>query len=563
MFSLFGKKQPAVRPVILLVLDGFGLAPASAGNAITSAKTPTFDMLKKNYPYSELIASGESVGLPANEVGNSEVGHLTLGAGRIILQSLKRINLAIADASFYQNDALLRAVEFVRKNSSTLHIIGLASSGNVHSSLPHLFALLELCRKNRVDKVRLHLFTDGRDAPPEEGAKIIAEVEDKIERLGVGKIATVSGRYFAMDRDRHWERTEKVYKAITFGIGNLAENAVDAISASYAKGVTDEFIEPIVITKDGKPVGIASDGDAIIMFNFRIDRPRQLAMAFSLQDFEDLKSFKLGYDPDQGTKTTEEISGATFVRGKILKNVFFVTMTEYQPNLPAVVAFPPTPVSGTFAETIAAAGVSQIHLAESEKERMVTYYFDGLRETGFANEETVIVPSPRVATYDKKPEMSLKPLVNECIKAVGSDRFGFVVINFANPDMVAHTGNLAQSIKAIEYVDHHLGRFYKAVSDVNGIMMITADHGNAEELLTYPTTSYFYTAEAGEMNTDHSNNPVPVFLICREFAGRKNILNKGSLSDVAPTLLAIMQIPKPAVMTGQSLLNFSNANNTV
>ena len=568
MLSFLKSGNSKIKPMVLLVLDGWGSAPASEGNAITLAKTPNLDNYKIQFPYGWLIASGESVGLPANEAGNSEVGHLTIGAGRVVYQSLPRINMAIEEGDFFDNRAILSAIKHAKDNNSKLHIMGLVSSGTVHSSNNHLYALLELCRKQKVYQVLLHLFTDGRDAPPNDGIKVIEEVEKKIEELGAGKIATISGRYYAMDRDGRWDRTKLTYDAIVAGRGLQSKSALDAVKDSYRKGKTDEFIEPTVIVEDNmsarlgpasvKDSSTVDDNDAVIFFNFRIDRPRQLTMAFVCQDFEKLKSVEFGYVPHETRKTKSkkgEAQGPTFQRIKWPKNVFFVTMTEYQKNLPvSAIAFPPQVVNNCLTELISKNNMSQLHLAESEKERMVTFYFDGMKEKKFSGEEVEIIPSPSVATYDKKPEMSVGKLISRFKKRLKKDKYHFIVLNFANPDMVAHSGNLPATIKACEVVDKVVGELVQEVLARNGTIVITADHGNAEELLTYPVASFFVTSKGGSINTEHSNNPVPVYIINKRFQGKKLKRLEGNLADVASTILAMMGMQKPQEMIGKNLL---------
>lgn len=565
MFNLpiFKRKNNKIKPVVLVVLDGFGIAPHSEGNAITSAKKPNFDSYWNNFPHGELLASGESVGLPANEVGNTEVGHLTLGAGRIMLQYLKRIDLAIEKGQIYDNQALLEAASHVKSNNSKLHIMGLVSSGSVHSSIGHLYGLLEFCKKEEIPRVYLHIFTDGRDAAPNASLEVVEKLESYLETTRVAKIASVSGRYYAMDRDKRWSRTEKTYKAMVLGQGVTANSAVEAIKAAYAKGQTDEFIEPTILINSGNKPELIEDNDAAIFFNYRVDRPRQLTMAFVLPDFENLKSFHFGSDPDTNVEEGEVKISNTFVRQKVPKNLFFVTMTEYQKNLPvSAVAFGPEYVSDPLGKMISESGLRQLHMAESEKERFVTYYFNGKKEGPFEGEDVLIVPSPKVETYDKKPEMSLPKLVSECTKQIKRDLYGFVVINFANPDMVAHSGDLKTSISAIEIVDKYLGKLVETVLDCDGTVLVTADHGNAEELITYPSSSFYFTSDKGSINTEHSNNPVPLLVINNSLKGNRTILPKGGLSDLAPTILKLLNIQIPQGMTGNDLMA-SLSKNTI
>jgi 2,3-bisphosphoglycerate-independent phosphoglycerate mutase len=548
-------KKNRIKPTVLVIIDGFGSAPPSEGNAISVAKTPNYDKFITEYPVSELIASGESVGLPANEEGNTEVGHLTLGAGRVILQDLKRISVSIEKGLFFNNQALLQATSHIKSNSSNLHIMGLIGTGHVHSSIDHLYGLLDFCKREEIKNVYLHLFTDGRDSPPKEGRQIIEEVENHLKAIKLGRIVSVTGRYYAMDRDRRWERTERAYKAIALGQGVSAESAIAAVEGAYLKGQTDEFIEPTVIgSTSGKAVTV-NDNDAVIFFNFRIDRPKQLTMAFVLSDFENLKSYDFGYEPDVVKEEGEVKFGTTFTRSKVARNVFFVTMTEYQKGLPvSKVAFGPEVVEKPLSQVLAESGFRQLHIAESEKERFVKYYFNGLREEPVEGEDDLIVPSPKVATYDRKPEMSLPKLVKMLKKQLEKDIYNFVVVNFANPDMVAHTGNLKATVKAIEHVDKHLKSLVDKVLASDGTVLITADHGNAEELLTFPTSGYFFTTSKGTLNTDHSNNPVPLLIINNSLRNSSIKPPKGALSDIAPTILGLFGIQKPAQMTGNNLL---------
>lgn len=546
----------SIKPLVLISLDGWGVAPPSEGNAITLAKTPNMDMFYSKFPHGELIASGESVGLPANEVGNSEVGHLTMGVGRVILQSLKRINKAIEDGTFYENEALLNAIHHVQQNNSKLHIMGLVSRGSVHSSLQHFYALIEFIRKVGISKnVYFHLFTDGRDASPTQGASIIAEIQERIAQLKLGKIASLAGRYWAMDRDTRWERTQKAYEALVMGKGETTENPYQFIKEAYTKNITDEFIPPTVVVENGRPVATVTDNDAVIFFNFRVDRPRQLTMAFCLEDFENLKGFAIEETPFHGrNKDEKKVISHTFRREILPKNVYFVTMTEYQKNVPvSAIAFPPHRSITSVTSILSKAQIRQLHLTESEKERMVTIYFDGLHEGGYPLEDIVIIPSPKVATYDKKPEMALYQVFEEFKKRISMNVYKFVIMNFANPDMVAHSGNLKATITAIEHVDKVLGDIVKIIKGIGGTVAITADHGNAEELITYPKGSFFFTSSEGDMNTDHSDNPIPFIIISKEFEGKPVKFPLGTLSDVAPTILSLMNMPIPKEMTGRNL----------
>jgi 2,3-bisphosphoglycerate-independent phosphoglycerate mutase len=574
MFSLLkSTKHPKIKPMVLLILDGWGIAPASAGNAITSARTPNFDKFYKLYPHTELIAAGESVGLPANEVGSSDVGHLTIGAGRVIYQSLPRINMAIEDGTFFENEAFVAAVNHIKIHNSRLHLMGLVSTGEVHSSLAHFYALLEFCKRSNLNGVSMHLFTDGRDAPPQDGINVIDEIERRLEVLDVGHISTISGRYYAMDRDGRWERTQKAYEAIVSGRGVTSKSASEAVKAAYRRGQTDEFIEPTLIVPETlsarlgpvsvKKLSTVEDNDAIIFFNFRVDRPRQLTLAFVHPDFENLKGVELGYIPYEARTERklqkQRVTGPTFRRIKKSDKLFFVTMTEYQKNLSvSAVAFSPERVEECLPDIFSKKSLRQIHMAESEKERMVTFYFGGLRESRFAGEEVVIIPSPKVATYDKKPEMSVFKLVKRFKKELTKGVYHFFILNFANADMVAHSGSMPATIAAIEAVDKATGVVVSAVLEREGTVVITADHGNAEELLTLSTTSFFFTSEQGSTNTEHSNNPVPIMVIGKAYEGRPTTLSKGTLADVAPTILGMMGIPVPEAMSGRNLLSKSS-----
>jgi 2,3-bisphosphoglycerate-independent phosphoglycerate mutase len=555
MFSFFSK-QCSIKPVVLVVLDGFGVAPPSKGNAIFLAKTPNYDRFLKTYPNTTLIASGESVGLPANEVGNTEVGHLTIGAGRVIYQDLKRISMAMATGEINQNEALLAAVNRVRTHQSKLHIMGLVSSGNVHSSLEHLYGLLDFCKAQGMTNLFIHAFTDGRDSHPESGAKVVGQLEEALSQRGVGKIASVMGRYYAMDRDRRWDRIEQAYNALVLGQGEQGVKVVEVLENNYKNGITDEFIKPTLITENNTPVATIGDNDAVIFFNFRVDRPKQLTTALVLPEFESFKSFGAGFDEQGKPVESEKVEfESTFTRQKIVQNLFMVTMTEYHENLPVQgVAFRKQRVDDALPAVLTWNKLKHLHMAESEKERFVTYYFNGMREEELEGSGVVIVPSPRVATYDKKPEMSVYTLVKAFEKQLNKCEYHFAVLNFANPDMVAHTGNLQATVRAVEHVDKALGKMEQLVLKAGGTLLITADHGNAEELLTFSQSGFFYTSEAGGMNTEHSDKPVPLIIINEAFKGNVPPIRSGSLSDVAPTILALMGLEMAEGMTGKSLL---------
>lgn len=536
------------RPVVLLILDGWGIAPPGPGNAISQANLKRLPKLWLHYPHTTLEASGNAVGLPRGEDGNTETGHLNLGAGRVVYQDLPRINMAIADTSFYQNQAFLNALAHAGKHHSAIHLLGLIGAGGVHSNIEHLFALLQLMKNRQFDRVYLHLITDGRDSPPKSALTYVAQVEDEIGRVAVGKIASVSGRYFAMDRDQRWERTEKVYRALTEGVGLTASSAQIAITQSYEQKATDEFIEPTLIHEPGAQPHLIRDSDAVIFFNYRIDRPRQLAKAFVLKDFTST-SVAAGYDPyavKYHKKHTQQVAVSTpFARVKTLTNLFCVTMTEYEKNLACAVAFPRSPVEQPLGEIVAQHGLKQLRLAETEKERFVTYYFNGLREAAFKGEDRIIVPSAKVATYDLRPQMSTPEITEVFLHKLNESEYAFFVINFANPDMVGHTGVISAAITACEVVDACVGKITEAVLAKSGACVITADHGNVEEMID-PVT--------GGIDTEHSSYPVPFIFVSNEMQHTTQTLPMGMLSDIAPTLLTLLGIRPPAVMTGRNLL---------
>lgn len=517
------------KPVVLVILDGWGIAPPSHGNAITLAKTPFFNKAVSSYFTTTLQASSLSVGLSWGECGNSEIGHLNLGAGRIIYQTLPRIDKSISDKDFFQNEKFLQAIEHVKKNDSKIHLLGLVSSGGVHSSIEHLFALLKLCQDKKMERVFIHAILDGRDTPFNSGRQFIDELEKKIKELKTGKIATLMGRFYAMDRDNHWERIEKAYLAMTAGEGRTATSPSEAISNSYAEKNFDEEFLPTIILENGKPTALIEDNDAVIFFNFRPDRARELTKAFVLEDIEE-----------------------KFKRKKKINNLFFVTMSEYEEGLPVAIAFPPEKINNPLAKILSDRGLFQLHIAETEKYAHVTYFFNGGREKPFLNEEWLLIPSPRVSSYDQKPEMSARAVTEKVILAINSDKYDFILVNFANPDMVGHTGNIEATIKAIEFLDNSLEQIAEATLKKNGIVIITADHGNAEEMISIRT---------GQMDKEHSTNPVPFILIGKDWEEKKKepvdlslMTPTGILADVAPTILKLMNIPQPKEMNGNSLI---------
>ena len=506
------------KPTVLLILDGYGERKEKDGNAIALANTPVMDKLKKEFPYVEGQASGLFVGLPDGQMGNSEVGHMNMGAGRIVYQELTRITKAIEDGDFFENKALKEAVEHCKKENSALHFMGLVSSGGVHSHIRHIYGLLELAKRAGLKKVYLHAFLDGRDTPPDSGKSFLMDVEKKMRELGVGEIATISGRYYAMDRDKNYDRVEKAYRAMVDGTGEKASSVEEAIDDSYAKKVYDEFVLPTVIEKDGA-VHTVSDGDAMIFFNFRPDRAREICHAFCDDEFN------------------------FFNRG-LRKKVFFVCFTDYDPTIPNKrVAFEKEEIHNTLGEVVSNLGKNQLRIAETEKYAHVTFFFNGGKEEPYKNEDRILVPSPKeVPTYDLKPEMSCYTVTEKLTEAIRSGKYDLVVANFANPDMVGHTGVLSAAIKAIEVVDECMGKVVDAVESMHGNLFILADHGNADIMIDEKT---------GEPYTAHTTNPVPFILVSEE---KHKLREGGCLADVAPTLLELMGIPQPKEMTGKSLL---------
>ena len=516
-----------------MILDGWGVAPDHEGNAINRANKPVFNELIRAYPTMTINASGEAVGLSWGEMGNSEVGHLTLGAGRVFYQSLPRIDLAITDLTFFGNAAFRKAARHASKNKTCLHLMGLVSNGGVHSHQRHLYALLELAKKEKVDEVCIHAFLDGRDTAKDSAKGFIAELEDEIKKLKIGKIVTLAGRYYAMDRDNRWDRVQKTYDAMVNGVsGETFDKPLKAIEASYAKGVYDEEFSPVVITKKGEPLGRIKEGDAVVFFNFRPDRARQLTKAIALSTFN---KFERQY----------------------LNNVEMVTMSEYEKNLPVDVAFPPEGVESCLGRIVADAGLSQFHVAETEKYAHVTFFLNGTKEELFNDEERVVVPSPRIASYDEQPEMSAGEVTNKLLKAINSDKFDFIAVNYANTDMVGHTGNLEAGIKAVEIVDKHIGKIASTVVAKGGALFIIADHGNAEQMINLQT---------GEIDKQHTTNPVPFIIVGKQFEGLASPAGEvpgsdlslmppvGIIGDVAPTILNIMNLATPPDMTGNSLI---------
>lgn len=535
--------------VVLVILDGWGIGPEYPGNAIDIADTPTMDKLWASFPHTQLGASGESVGLPKGEDGNTETGHLNIGAGRIVYQDLPRINMNIANGSFFTNKAFLAAKQHTLDHSSNLHLLGLIGSGGVHSSNQHLFALLQFCQSQQLNNVYLHLITDGRDSPPTSSIQYLQEVQRELQNYPKASIATLIGRYYAMDRDRRGERTKVAYDALVLGTGTKTDDYVKAVNDMYTNNITDEFISPILPLYNGQIAPRIASNDSVIFFNYRIDRPRQLTKALTLSDEEILKS-KESFDPyaikyEKKHQPTEPKKQATFERVNRPENLLFVTMTEYEKNLPAEVAFPPEFVKMPLSRVIALNGKRQLKLSESEKERFVTYYFNGQREDPFPGEDVKITESPKIATYDLKPEMSGKEQTLKLISAIQSELYHLIVINYANPDMIAHTGNLEATIKACEHTDSWLKQIYQTIISRDDVtLFITADHGNAEELINLETQ---------QIDTEHSNLPVPLLIVSKNLLGKRAPLKKGVLGDIAPTILDFMGVQKPALMTGRSL----------
>ena len=496
------------KTTILTILDGYGLREEIHGNAVKLANNPVFEMLWNNYPHSQLEASGQAVGLPKGQMGNSEVGHMNIGAGRIVYQALELINKSIEDKDFFTNEELLKVINHTKENNSKLHLMGLISDGGVHSHINHLMAALELCKQENISNVYLHLFTDGRDVLPQSAYTYISKVEEKIQELGIGSIATISGRYYAMDRDNNYDRLKKAYDAMVYGIGETTLSIKEYIDNSYKNEVIDEFFIPAVFNKNG----IIEENDGIIVFNFRKDRLREILTAITNKDFDDMEVTKFN-------------------------NVKTVTMMPVVESVKAANAFSDPVLTNILGEYIEKLGKSQLRIAETEKYAHVTFFFDGGKEVDYQNEKKLLIPSPKVATYDIKPEMSAYEVTDELLNEL--ENFDLVIINFANGDMVGHTGVLEAAIKAVESVDECLGKIYNKVQELNGTLIVTADHGNCEEMLD----------KNDNILTAHTTNPVP-FIVTN-----KNIsLDNGKLGDIAPTILEIMNLEKPVEMTGNSLI---------
>ncbi len=506
-----------LHPVVLIVMDGWGCAPESSGNAIAQARIPNLTWYWRRFPHTLLGAAGEDVGLPAGQMGNSEVGHLNLGAGRIVYQDYSRINRAISQGDFFTNSVLLEAL--AQAQGQSLHLMGLVSDGGVHSHMNHVYALLELAAQHDLQRVFVHAFLDGRDVPPTSAGTYLAALEEKMAELNLGHIATISGRYWAMDRDRRWERTALAYKALVLGEGKTAPSAAQAIKQAYEQGETDEFVRPTVLVQDnGDPVARIKDGDVIIFFNFRPDRARQLTRTFVDEDFSE------------------------FSRGPQPPAVHFVCFTQYDETIKAPVAFAPQRLTNTLGEYLSRQGLTQLRIAETEKYAHVTIFFSGGEEQPFPGEQRRLIPSPKVATYDLKPEMSAYEVTAAVIEELRQGKFHLVILNYANVDMVGHTGKIAATIQAVETVDRCVGQVVEEVLRQRGVALITADHGNGEEMLD----------EGNRPHTAHSCNQVPFIVVADDTDAWE--VRPGRLADVAPTILDLLDLPTPAEMTGESLL---------
>ena len=501
---------------MLMILDGFGINPEENGNAVKLANTPNLDELMKTCPVTEIHTSGMDVGLPDGQMGNSEVGHTNIGAGRIVYQELTRITKSIEDGDFFSNKELVEAIENCKKHNSKLHIMGLLSDGGVHSHIRHLYAILELAKRKDFEDVYVHCFLDGRDTPPASAENYIMKLEEKMKEKGVGKIASITGRFYAMDRDKRWERVKKCYDAIVNGEGIKKTSAISAIESSYQKEVFDEFVEPTLICNGEKPIATIENNDSVVFFNFRPDRAREITRTLVDKDFKEFETKKM--------------------------NLYYVCFTKYDETMPNVnIAFKPTTLKNTFGEYISNNGLTQLRIAETEKYAHVTFFFNGGEEKQYPGEDRILVPSPKVKTYDMQPEMSAYEVTDKVIEAIDSNKYDCIILNYANPDMVGHTGVLEAAKKAVETIDECVGRVVEAVKKQDGVLLITADHGNAEQMIDYAT---------GEPHTAHTTNPVPCILV-----GMENVkLKIGRLADLAPTMLDILDLEKPEEMTGESII---------
>lgn len=519
------------RPFVLVIMDGWGINPRKDGNAIAMARTPNIDKLAREWPSTSVRTSGLAVGLPDGQMGNSEVGHQNIGAGKRILQDFTRVSESIDDGSFFENPAYLKAIEHVKKNQSQLHICGLLGDGGVHAHETHLEALLLLAKRNEIEHVYIHSFTDGRDTSPTGGIEFMRRLEQRAQEINgehPAKVATVTGRYYAMDRDNRWERTGATYNAMTKGEGKQADSALAAIQQNYDNDVTDEFILPTVIMEDGHPVATVQAGDAVIHYNFRPDRARQLTKAFVMDPLTPLAKDK-------------------FERGPVIKDLVYVMTTRYEEGLNAELAFAADEVEMPLARVIAEHGLFQFHTAETEKYAHVTFFINGRREVPFQNEDRNMIQSPKVPTYDLEPEMSAKGVTDGAIERIRSGKYDLIIMNYANADMVGHTGVIEATIKAVETVDTCIGRIVETTLAIGGDVLITADHGNAEQLIDYNT---------GKPLTSHTTYPVPLYLVAPQYAQAK-LRSDGILADVSPTILQIMHLPQPKDMQGRSLIQLA------
>ena len=506
------------KPVALIIMDGFGIRDEVKGNAIQQASKPNLDRFLQEYSSTTLGASGLSVGLPEGQMGNSEVGHLNIGAGRVVYQDLTRVTKAIDEGSFYQNTVFLNAIKHVKENKKKLHLYGLLSDGGVHSHILHLFALLELAKQQGLEEVYVHAFLDGRDVAPDSAVNYIKLLQDKMTYLGVGKIATVQGRYYSMDRDKRWERTEKAYRAMVYGEGPHYTDPVQAVEDSYAKSIYDEFVMPtVIVDQEDRPIAAIASGDAVIFFNFRPDRAIQISQVFTNQDF---RFFSRGTDFPQ--------------------DLYYVCLTQFSESIDGYVAYKPTNLDDTLGELLARNELRQLRIAETEKYPHVTYFFSGGREEEFPLEKRILIPSPKVATYDLQPEMSAYEVTEAVLKEIAEDNFDVIILNYANADMVGHSGKIEPTIKAIETLDECLGRVVPAIITKGGVALITADHGNADLMLDVE----------GHPVTSHSTNPVPLIITLKDQELRKD----GVLADISPTIIKLLNIQQPENMTGKSLI---------
>jgi 2,3-bisphosphoglycerate-independent phosphoglycerate mutase len=516
------------RPLTLIVMDGYGLNPRTEANAVALARKPNLDRIMRDWPHTQLATSGLAVGLPEGQMGNSEVGHMNIGAGKRVLQDYTRVSAAIHDGSFFENPALVHAVKHAKRSGSKLHLCGLIGDGGVHAHQNHLYACLRLAATSGLERVYVHAFTDGRDTSPFGAREYMTELLAQAQEIGgehPARVATISGRYYAMDRDNRWDRIARVYWAMTRGAGHPVTDPIAAIAESYDRKVTDEFIEPCVVMEGGRPVALVEAGDSVIYFNFRSDRGRELTKAFVLPELP-------------------PSAAGTFDRGPRLDDLLVVTMTEYEVGLQVEVAFLSDNVTLPLAKVLSDRGLRQFHTAETEKYAHVTFFLNGGRETPFHGEDRLLVPSPKVATYDLKPEMSALELTDEAMRRIESGDYDFIVMNYANADMVGHSGVLDATIAAVEAVDTGVGRVVEAALKAGGAALITADHGNAEQLIEYDT---------GKPLTSHTTNPVPFYFVVPQLHD-VTLRNDGILADVAPTILQLLQIPQPADMTGRSLI---------